>query len=235
MKLKFIPVLVMLSLIICLPAAGQKQAKKIVLSGYVTDNSGKPVQGAMILIDKINSNIQTNEKGFYRVKIKPDAKLLTIFTILTGNSEVQINGQSSINIKLGGTAQNQGPATEKSDLVNIGYGVTDRKNVNTQVNKVDGNSDKYASYSNIYDMLRGAAPGVQVIGKGIVIQGASSGNSNSEPLFVVDGNIVQSIDDIHPREVKSVEVLKGASATIYGSRGQNGVIIIHLKGTSDSR
>ena len=235
MKYKLIPVLLLLSLMISIPVAGQKQAKKYFLTGIITDNTGKPVQGAMILVDKKNTNILSDDKGFYRVKVSPNAKVLTVFTIMTGNSEVQINGQTQINIKLGGTVQNAAPSAEKNEKVDVGYGNTDRKNVNSQVNKVDANSDKYASYTNVYDMLRGAAPGVQVIGKNITIQGASSGNSNSEPLFVVDGNIVQTVDDIHPREVKSIEVLKGASATIYGSRGQNGVIIIHLKGTGESR
>jgi TonB-dependent SusC/RagA subfamily outer membrane receptor len=235
MKLKIIPVLVLLSVIICLPAAGQKKAKKIVLSGYVTDNSGKPVQGAMILIDKKYSNIQTDDKGFYRLKIKPDAKLLTVFTTKTGNEVVGINGRTSINIKLGGSALNQSPATEKSDMVDIGYATSDRKNATSQVNKIDATSDKYASYPNIYEMLRGIVPGVQVSGKTITIQGVNSANGRTPPLFVVDGNVVSSIDDIVPVQVKSIEVLKGASASIYGSRGQNGVILIHLKGIPDNK
>lgn len=60
-------------------------------------------------------------------------------------------------------------------------------------------------------------------------------NSNNQPLLVLDGTIVSTIDDIQPTQVKSVEVLKGASASIYGSRGANGVILIHLKGTSDRK
>jgi TonB-dependent SusC/RagA subfamily outer membrane receptor len=235
MKLKIIPVFVLLSVIICLPAAGQKQAKKTVLSGYVTDNSGKPVRGAMILIDKKYTNIQTDDKGFYRLKIKPDAKLLTVFTTKTGNEVVGINGQTSINIRLSGSALNQAPANERSDIVDIGYASSESKNVTSQVNKIDATSGKYASFSNIYDMLRGVVPGVQVSGKTITIQGISSANGKCEPLFVLDGNVVSSIDDIMPVEVKSIEVLKGASATIYGSRGQNGVILIHLKGIPDRK
>jgi TonB-dependent SusC/RagA subfamily outer membrane receptor len=130
---------------------------------------------------------------------------------------------------------NQAAKPGIEEKVNIGYGTADRKDINSQVNKVNTQNDRYASYNNVYDMLRGAVPGVQVVGKSITIQGQSTPNSNDQPLLVVDGIIVSSIDDIQPVLVKSVEVLKGASASIYGSRGANGVILIHLKGTSERK
>ena len=63
----------------------------------------------------------------------------------------------------------------------------------------------------------------------INIRGANSFYGSTEPLFVVDGSVVDRIDDINPREVKSIEVLKDGGAAIYGSRGANGVILITLK------
>jgi len=82
-------------------------------------------------------------------------------------------------------------------------------------------------------MIKGQIPGVDVSGSSIRIQGANSFMGSTEPLLVVDGMTVQSIEDISPREVKSIEVLKGSSAAIYGSRGANGVILITLKGAKD--
>jgi len=61
-------------------------------------------------------------------------------------------------------------------------------------------------------MIAGKIPGVQVSGKSIQIQGVSSFNLSTEPLFVVDNMVVSSIDGINPNEVKSIEVLKGTSA-----------------------
>ena len=78
-------------------------------------------------------------------------------------------------------------------------------------------------------MIRGQVPGVRVIGKSINIQNANSFMMGTKPLFVVDGTTVESIDNIPPQLVRSIEVLKGASASIYGSRGANGVILITLK------
>jgi TonB-dependent SusC/RagA subfamily outer membrane receptor len=69
-----------------------------------------------------------------------------------------------------------------------------------------------------------------VNGNSIQIQGSSSFNLSTEPLFVVDGIVVESVENISPTMVENITVLKGASASIYGSRGANGVILITLIG-----
>ena len=78
-------------------------------------------------------------------------------------------------------------------------------------------------------MIVGEVPGVIVSGTSIRIRGASSINASSEPLFIVDGAPTSSIGHISPRDVKSIDILKGSSAAIYGVRGANGVIVIKLK------
>ena len=88
---------------------------------------------------------------------------------------------------------------------------------------------KVPVYQDIYDMIRGRVPGVEVSGKSIRIRGSNSLNVSTEPLFVLDGVIVSTIDQISPDNVKSIEVLKGPDATVYGTRGSNGVIIIKTK------
>jgi TonB-dependent SusC/RagA subfamily outer membrane receptor len=76
-------------------------------------------------------------------------------------------------------------------------------------------------------MLRGQ-PGVEVNGSRITIRGAASFYGSTEPLIVVDGIIVSSLEGISPQSVKSIEILKDSSSSIYGSRGANGVILITL-------
>lgn len=233
MKLKILFLAMFLS-IFYMSLDGQKsKSKKVTISGYVNDANMSPVSGVMILIDKKNTNVLSDSKGFYKVKVKSDAQLITAFTVASGTGETEIGGRTHINIVLNGVKNNPPAISPEEDRVNIGYGTAKRKNISSEVNKVNTMEDKYASYSNIYDMLKGAVPGLLVIGKNITIQGQDFHNSN--PLLVVDGNIVSSIDDIQPVTVKSVEVLKGASASIYGSRGAGGVILIHLKGTSDRK
>jgi TonB-dependent SusC/RagA subfamily outer membrane receptor len=150
---------------------------------------------------------------------------------LSGNlTEAAIKGQSVVNFSLSINSlaeSNQLKNTKGEEEVNIGYGTVKRRDLLTPVEKINGKDTKYESYLNIYEMLRGK-PGVQVTGTNIKIQGASSFMSGTEPLLVVDGIVVSTIDGIQPQMVKSIEILKGSSASIYGSRGANGVILIDL-------
>ena len=119
------------------------------------------------------------------------------------------------------------------EAIDMGYGTVKKKTLTGSVEKIDGTQSKYASYNTVYEMLRGAVPGVVVNGTSIMIRGASTVNSGTEPMFVVDGVPVNTIDNIQPQMVKSIQVLKGSSAAIYGLRGSNGVIIITLLSGND--
>jgi TonB-dependent SusC/RagA subfamily outer membrane receptor len=78
-------------------------------------------------------------------------------------------------------------------------------------------------------MIRAEVSGVVVSGRSVQIQQGHSFFGSSTPLFVINGVIVNSIDDVNPREVKSIRILKGSEAAIYGINGTNGVISITLK------
>lgn len=207
---------------------GQNKNKKITVTGIVLDAKQKPVEGAAIFIDKIKTNSVSDQRGYYKVKVSPDSKEILVFTLFNGASEEAINGRTTINFTL--TDKSTEPANkdknDQNETVNVGYGTVQKKDVTTQVGVIDGQDPKFASYQSIYDMIRGRIPGVEVTGKSIKISGSSSLNISTEPLFVVDGVIVNNIDDISPQTVKSIEVLKGPAASVYGTRGANGVILI---------
>ena len=120
-------------------------------------------------------------------------------------------------------------ATSQEEVVEIGYGQEVRGKLTSSVSSVP--QEKHpTTYRNIYEMILGKCAGVSVRGNSIYIRGINSINSSTEPLFIVDDSPRDSIDDINPNDVKSIDVLKDAGATsIYGSRGANGVIIIKLK------
>jgi TonB-dependent SusC/RagA subfamily outer membrane receptor len=213
------------------PSAGQNANKKIKITGVVLDANQTPVEGAIVFIDNKKTNSLTDSRGFYKVKVSQKAKMITVFTFKNGASEVAIDGRITINFALTGTGISQkteNNKTQNDETINVGYGSVKKKELTTSVGKINGHNHKFASYQNIYEMIRGEVPGVQVYGKSIMIQGPSSINLSTEPLFVVNGIPVTSIDEISPQMVKSIEILKGASASIYGSRGSNGVIIITL-------
>lgn len=228
MKIKFLFLIAFPFILYGSLQAQNKNNKKITVSGIVTDENRNPVAGAMILIDKKNTNKVTDSKGYYKVKVRPDAGRISVFTLKGGNADVLIENRTTINITLSGSQSETQIAKPEAERVEIGYGSIKKEDVTNQVSKLEVDKNQYAAYPNIYDALRGTVAGLQVRGKSITIQGISSNNPNSEPLFVVDGIIVSSIDYILPNDVKSIEVLKGAAASIYGSRGANGVILIKL-------
>lgn len=129
-----------------------------------------------------------------------------------------------------GPAAYIGPA-ERDEAINIGYGSTTQDKLTNPVSKVDV-ANSLENFDTIYDYLRGRVAGV-IVSPGpnpsITIRGASSLNLSTEPLIMVDGMEYSDLSSINPREVKSVEVLKDAAASIYGVRGANGVILVTTK------
>lgn len=119
------------------------------------------------------------------------------------------------------------------EAVNVGYTKVRKRDLTSSVSQVKVSSDA-DGYTNIYDYLRGRVAGLDVNGTTITIRGIRSINGPNDPLIIVDGMPVDSISDLSPQQVASIEVLKDASATAaYGSRGANGVILITTKRAGD--
>lgn len=121
------------------------------------------------------------------------------------------------------------------DQVNVGYGSVDKDKLTYSVSQLDVDEREISQYSNIWDYMRSRVPGVE-IGESvagstpdIVIRGKNSINSPTQPLIMLDGVEAPDISGLNPSDVASVSVLKDASASIYGSRGGNGVILITTK------
>lgn len=232
MKYRLIFILILFIPAVHLPAEAQKQAKKIIISGKVVDKNYQPLQGVMILIDNIKTDTETDKNGFYKIRVSPRAKYITVVSIRNGMKESMINGQTIINFELK-PANPQDVSQLKNDqgdeTVDVAYGIMKKKDLTSKVSKVNGQNLKFASYTNIYDMIKSEVPGVRTDGKTIYLVEPSSIINSIEPLIVVDGMPVTSLDGIEPSMVKSISILKGASASIYGARGANGVILITLK------
>jgi len=216
------------------PSYGQKESKKgIIITGYVVDAYHYPVIDAIIMINNSKTTVVTDKEGFYKIKVKPDAISIGVFSFTYGILAEAINGRSRVNFNFSNSISNQNiiknQPTEEEEI-NIGYTTIKRKNLTTSVGKIDGTDKRFTSYNSIYDMLQGSVPGVQVNKDNILIRGITSLYSTNEPLFIVDGTPVSSLADISPQMVESIEVLKGASCAIYGSRGANGVILVDLIG-----
>jgi TonB-dependent starch-binding outer membrane protein SusC len=231
MKIKLLCLLLLSFFACALHSNAQNSHKKITISGYVTDSVNNPVPGAIIMIDHKVVGCSTDEKGFYKVKVKPDASLITVFFLLDRiNMNLPINGATRIDFVLPMKALGRNPlknSNQSEESVNIGYGSSKIKDVSSQVKKIDVQKSRYAGYKTIYELIAAEVPGAIVKGTSVRIDGINSVNP-TDPLFVVDGVIVGSVEDILPHQVKSISVLRGASAAIYGSQGGNGVILIDL-------
>jgi TonB-dependent starch-binding outer membrane protein SusC len=211
---------------------GQTSNKKISVSGVVTDAHEQPVEGAKITVDGIQTGESTNSKGFYKIKIRPTAEKIGIYTPPPVIIQESIQGRTSINFTLNDSITQQIYSLRDlsgEETVNVGYGDQKRKTVTSSTTNIDGTKDKVPAYNSIYDMIRGVVPGVSVVGTSVILRDASSMSLDTEALFVVNGTPVTSIENIRPQEVKSIDVLRGSAASIYGSRGSNGVILITLK------
>lgn len=212
------------------PANAQKQSKKVVITGNVVTEEGAPVQGATIFIDGVETNSKTNRLGDFRMKIDPDADRIAAIKPDIGIAEELIGEKTVFNLKLNKARIIQLlEMGHEDEMVDIGYGFIKRSNLTTSSSTIKTENVRFRSYTNIYDMIKGEVPGVEVNGNSIRIRGISSINLSNEPLFVVDGVPTSTISDIPPTQVESIQVLKGADASMYGSRGANGVILIRRK------
>ncbi len=217
--------------------SGQKANKKITVTGIVVDINNQPVAEAIIIIDGKNTNIRTDRDGFFKVKVKPSTVNIGVYSFVGGISEQPLNNRTQVNFILGNSIRqssgdNENPSGE--ELINIGYGSVRSKDMATNVNKISGSDKANANYTNIYEMIKGQVPNVEVHGNSIRIQGSSSFvGASTEPLLIVDGMVVDTIEDIPPQSVRSIEILKGPAASIYGSRGANGVVLVRLKSAGD--
>jgi len=199
--------------------------KKITISGSVLSIDKKAIEGAVFYIDSVKTAYKTRKDGSYKIKVSTLSHKLMVRSNEYGSSEVSINGQTTINFTLNAVAEKQilksGDNLEKKEDKESGYRVANPK------------PKKLITYTDIYQMIRGEVRGVVVSGKNITIEQGHSFFGDSVPLFVVNGAIVNSIDYIDPQEVKSISILKGSTAAIYGVRGSNGVISITLKNGSE--
>jgi len=209
---------------ICLSqiSMGQKPDKNsdkpVTISGTVVNADQMPVSGAVFYIDNVKTAYITKNDGSFKIKVSPSAFKLKVISSEFGTAETLIDGQTKINFKLG---------SKEGDMAKEG---AVEEGVSDSGSEKGGRSraKKMNTYNDIYQMIRAEVSGVVVSGRSIQIQQGHSFFGSSTPLFVINGVIVNSIDNVNPLEVKSIKVLKGSQAAIYGVRGSNGVISIDL-------
>jgi TonB-dependent starch-binding outer membrane protein SusC len=205
------------------------QAQNITVKGRVTNESGQAVPSASVSIKGTTTGVTTTADGFFQISA-PSNGTLVISSVGFSTIEVPIRGRTSINT----TLNTLGSTMEQ--VVVIGYGTQRKEAVTGSVASISGDKMREVPAPNITQALQGRIAGVEFSQTNtkpgstmqIRIRGQRSLTASNDPLLVLDGiPFAGSIGDINPNDVKSIEILKDASATaIYGSRGANGVILI---------
>jgi TonB-linked SusC/RagA family outer membrane protein len=222
--------LLFFGIIFCLSSAGLLAQERTV-TGTVTDGAtNEALLGVNIVIQGTTTGVISDANGNYSITVpSDDASIMFSFVGYTVQS-VPVGNQTVIDIVL------QPSTVGLDELVVIGYGTQRRGSITGAISSVSSDDIQERPVSDAGTALQGRATGVVALsagnqpGEGVTIRvrGRRSLTATNEPLFVVDGIPYDgNIADINPRDIKSMEVLKDASATaIYGSRGANGVILI---------
>ncbi|WP_235299396.1 SusC/RagA family TonB-linked outer membrane protein [Portibacter marinus] len=198
------------------------------VSGQITDSEGEPLIGATVQEKGTSIGTTTDIDGTFNLEVSSEEAILVVSYIGYTTQEVQVQGQSEINIIM------EENAAQLDEVVVVGYGTVRKSDVVGAVSSVDVEEATAIPSTNVSEMLRGRAAGVQVNladarpggNSNIVIRGKVSLVGN-DPLIIVDGVPYDNINDVAPEDIKSIEVLKDASSqAIYGARAANGVILI---------
>ncbi|MCC3158040.1 TonB-dependent receptor [Hymenobacter sp. 15J16-1T3B] len=224
----------LLSAVLAVTSATLAQAQQTrPISGRVVDaTSGEGLPGVTVIVKGTNNGASTNEKGEFQLT-GPAGDVQLVFSYVGYLTEtVSAAGKDNVTVRL------RTDQKALDEVVVIGYGAVKRSDVTGAIVSVKEEDLKKVPTANVMESLQGRLPGVDITrssgsassGVNITVRGNRSLTANNGPLFIVDGIQYNSIQDINPNDIQSMEVLKDAASTaVYGSRGANGVIIVTTK------
>jgi len=224
------------------------------VTGVVSDPDGLPLPGATVLVQNTTTGVTTDFDGNFSINVSEGQSLEFSF-VGYETSAIVVGSGNVINVSLS-------LGNQLDEVIVTSLGITrEKRALGYAVSEVDNSQIESRASGDVARVLSGKASGVQVTNQGgisgsgtsVVIRGLSTFSSSNQPLFVVDGVPFQSDTnaqgsftsgnngssrflDLDPNNIESVNVLKGlAAATLYGSQGRNGVVLITTKsGTTAS-
>lgn len=222
----------------------QVDAQNKLIKGRVTDESNNPVPNASVVVKGAKAGAVTDASGNYSITVPSSTTTLVFSSLNFTSQDVAVGGRSEINVKLVASI------STLQDVVVVGYGTTKKATLTGSVATVKSSEIENTPFTSIDKALQGKVAGLQSVASSgqpgatqeIVIRGLSSISASNQPLWIVDGIILNTGDisrlqttanilsTLNPNDIESVTVLKDAASTsIYGSRGANGVIIVTTK------
>jgi len=209
-----------------------QEQTNVTITGKVVDNTGQAIPGATVTEKGTTNGITTGADGGFKLSVAGPQSVIVVQFIGFAKKEIVVGEQAVINVTL----------TEDVKAINevvvVGYGTQKRTTVTGAISSVKATDLQDQQVTRLDDALRGRVTGVNVVQSSgspgaapqIRVRGVTS-RLNSDPLYVIDGVVVDNggLDNVNPNDIESIDVLKDASAAIYGSRSSNGVIIVTTK------
>ncbi|MCQ2184126.1 MAG: TonB-dependent receptor [Bacteroidales bacterium] len=204
------------------------------LKGQVMSEAGDPLPGAMVIPSgNVSGGVMADANGIFAVEVaKTDS--ISVSMLSFESRTLPVAGRTSITVKLKESAE------MLESVVLIGYGEQNAKDVTGSVTAVNMSEIKSVATHDVAQAMQGRVAGVVLSSNdgqpgeemNILIRGANSVTQSNAPLYVIDGFPMEdfSMSSLNPEDIKSISILKDASAgAIYGARGANGVVIIETK------
>ena len=206
------------------------QLADVSVKGTVKDKSG-PLPGVTIVLRSSGKTLTvTDAKGSFNVTV-PENDVLIFKYVGYKSLEAPVNGKNVLDIVL------EEASTSLNELVVIGYGTKQRKSLTGAVSSVGAEVFESRPVTNALEALQGEVPGMTIErssgqpgqeGYSLNVRGYSSTNGGNTPLVLIDG-VPGDLNLLNPDDIQSIDVLKDASASIYGARAANGVFIVTTK------
>jgi len=205
--------------------------QQVSITGTVKDARGTVLPGVTVQVKRTNQTVKTDEQG--RFSINATAKdVLRITSVGYEPQDVVIGDSKTYSITL------QEGSEQIDEVVVVGYGTQKKVNLSGSVASVSGKTITERPVPNVQNLLQGRIAGLEVVqptgepgrdNGSMRIRGLGSSGASSDPLVLIDG-VIGSMSNLSPQDIENVTVLKdAASASIYGARSANGVILVTTK------
>ena len=205
-------------------------AQNINVSGIVQDETGMPIPGANVILKGSSNGTSTDFDGNFTLNEVKIGSTISVSYLGYITKEVAITNNDKLIIQL------QEDLAQLEEVVVIGYGTQTKKEITGSVSVVSAEAIEALKPTRVEQALQGQVAGVNITSQSGTPGGAStisirgiSTNGDSRPLILVDGNVIEDLSVINPNDIESMNILKDATAGIYGVRAANGVILITTK------
>ncbi len=202
---------------------------QISVTGKVTDSDGIALPGVNVFLKGTTNGTITDIDGNYSISVDSEASIIIFSYVGMLNEEITVGTQKEINVMM------MADLKSLDEVVVVGYGTVKKSDLTGSVASIDSEELIESRNPTTVGAIQGKVAGVDIVrsnnkpggGFSINVRGVSTFGDVTSPLYVVDGIVIENLNDINPEDIQRIDILKDASSSaIYGSRGTNGVVII---------